>query len=138
MFKNRLKTIKEMDIKVDKLKVLVVDDKKVIGDLFNFTLGYSGHEIKVVDNGEAAVDAVKKERFDVVFLDIVMPGKDGCDVLKEVKIHAPGIPVVMMSGYSVEDKRTRAQEMGAVTCLKKPFELDDVKRVIKIATGKEI
>lgn len=123
---------------MDKIKVLVVDDKKVIGDLFNFTLGYSGHDIKVVDNAAAAVEVVMHEKFDIVFLDIVMPGKDGCEILEKIKAIAPQLPVVMMSGYSVEDKKLKARDLGAVTCLKKPFELDDVKRAIKLAIGKEI
>ncbi len=123
---------------MDKIKVLVVDDKKVIGDLFDFTLGYSGHQIKVVDNCNDALNAIKKEEFDVAFLDIVMPGKDGVEVLKEIRAISPRLPVIMMSGYSVEDKRSQAQTLGAVTCLKKPFEMEDVKKAVKAAIGKDI
>ena len=123
---------------MEKVKVLVVDDKKVIGDLFDFTLGYSGHSITVVDNFLDAVNAVQKKDFDVAFLDIVMPGKDGIEVLKELRQTSPQMPIIMMSGYSVEDKKSQAQALGAVTCLKKPFEMEDVKRAIKMATGKDI
>ncbi len=49
----------------------------------------------------------------------------------------PKLPIVMMSGYSVEEKRSKAKELGAVTCLKKPFEMEDVKKVIKVVIGKE-
>ncbi|HOW35107.1 MAG TPA: response regulator [Candidatus Omnitrophota bacterium] len=121
-----------------KLNILVIDDKKVIGDLFDFTLGYSGHAITVVDNAKAALDAVGARKFDVVFLDIVMPDKDGTEVLQDLKKAAPNLPVIMMSGYSVEDKKKKAQELGAVTCLKKPFEIDDVKAVVKEVLGVEI
>lgn len=123
---------------MEKIRVLVVDDKKIIGDLFDFTLGYSGHKITVVNNATDALQAVKNKVFDVAFLDIVMPEKDGVAVLEEIKKIAPELPIIMMSGYSVEDKRSRAKELGAVTCLKKPFEMEDVRSAVKEAIGKEI
>lgn len=123
---------------MNQIKVLVVDDKRVIGDFFDFTLGYFGHSITVVHNYSDALEKIEHQHFDIAFLDIVMPEKDGVELLKKLKQLAPQLPVVMMSGYSIEDKRNLAQELGAVTCLKKPFELEDVRRVIKQATGIDI
>ena len=123
---------------MEKVKVLVVDDKKIIGDLFDFTLGYSGYDITVVDNAAAAIEAVKNKQFDIAFIDIVMPDKDGVSILQDIKGIAPKLPIVMMSGYSVEEKRSKAKDLGAITCLKKPFEMDDVKKVIKVAIGKDV
>ena len=123
---------------MEKIRVLVIDDKKIIGDLFDFTLGYSGHDITVVDNAAAAMDAVKKKEFDIAFVDIVMPDKDGIAVLREIRSINPGLPVVMMSGYSVLEKRTQSKDLGAIECMKKPFEMDDVRRVVKQAIGKDI
>lgn len=122
---------------MNRLKILVVDDKKVIGDLFDFTLGYSGHIITVLDNPKDALNVVRDNDFDIAFLDIVMPEKDGVELLQDLRTVAPKLPVIMMSGYSVEDKKMKARELGAITCLKKPFEIDDVKRVIKSAIGKD-
>lgn len=123
---------------MDKIKVLVVDDKKIIGDLFDFTLGYGGHDITCVNTAEEAIDAVNNEEFDIAFLDIVMPEKDGVSLLEDIKTIRPNLAVVMMSGYSVDEKRKRANELGAVTCMKKPFEMDDVRKVVKEAIGKDI
>lgn len=122
----------------NRIKVLVVDDKKVIGDFFDFTLGYFGHDITVVNNPNVAADVARHKDFDIAFLDIMMPQKNGVEVLREIKSIAPKLPVVMMSGYSLQDKRDEAKELGAVECLKKPFELDDVRRVMKEALGKSI
>ena len=121
-----------------KLNILVVDDKKIIGDLFDFTLGYSGHAITVVDKAQAAYEAVKGQNFDIAFVDIVMPEQDGVDVLKELKHLSPQLPVVMMSGYSVEDKKKSASALGAVACLKKPFDIDEVRALIKSVLNKEV
>lgn len=123
---------------MNKLKILVVDDKKVIGDLFDFTLGYSGHIITVFNTAYEALEAIKNQDFDIAFIDIVMPERDGVQLLEDIKKSSPRLPVVMMSGYSVEDKKTKAKELGAVTCLKKPFEIDDVKRVIKSTLGQDV
>jgi CheY-like chemotaxis protein len=122
----------------NRIKVLVVDDKKVIGDFFDFTLGYFGHEIKVVNNPNEAAKAAQDEHFDIAFLDMMMPQKDGVEVLREIKSKVPGLPVVMMSGYSLQERRDKARELGAVECLKKPFELKDVRRVVKETLGKSI
>ncbi len=123
---------------MDKLKVLVIDDKKIIGNLFEFTLGYKGHFIKWMDNTNAALDLIRHETFDIAFLDIVMPGRDGITILEEIKSIAPTLPVVMMSGYSVEEKRDRSKELGAVSCLKKPFEFEDVRKIIKSTLSRDI
>ena len=123
---------------MNRLKILVVDDKKVIGDLFEFTLGYTGHVITVVSNAEDALQAIKSQPFDIAFLDIVMPERDGVQLLEDIRIASPSLPIIMMTGYSVEDKRERAKKLGAVMCLNKPFEMDDVKKAIKVAIGKEI
>ena len=120
------------------LKILVVDDKKVIGDFFNLTMGYYGHHITVVHDLPDTLKAIKDHHFDIAFMDIMMPGKDGVEVLKEVKAVAPELPVVMMSGYSMDEKRRQARHLGAVDCLKKPFEVEDIRRVVKETIGEEI
>lgn len=122
----------------NRIKVLVVDDKKVIGDFFDFTLGYYGHEITVVHDPREAAKAVKEKEFDIAFLDIMMPEKNGVDVLKEIKSIIPQLPVVMMSGYSLQEMRDKAIQLGACGCLKKPFELNDVRDVVITTLGKNI
>jgi CheY-like chemotaxis protein len=123
---------------MEKLKVLVVDDKKIVADVFDFTLGYSGHQVKCVTNPDEAITLVKTQKFDIAFLDLILPTIDGIDLLKKLRKHAPDLPVVMMSGYSSEDKWNRVRELGVVSCLRKPFEFDDVKKAVKETIGKEI
>ncbi len=122
---------------MDRLKILVVDDKKVIGDLFDFTLGYGGHLITVVNSAKDAIEVLKIQEFDIAFIDIVMPDKDGVELLKDIRSTSSHLPIVMMSGYSVDEKKEKAKELGAITCLKKPFEIDDVKKLIRSTIGKE-
>lgn len=123
---------------MNRLNILVVDDKKVIGDFFNLTMGYYGHCITVVHDLTQTLEAVKNQVFDIAFMDMVMPDNDGVAVLKEVKAVTPQLTVVMMTGYSLDEKRQQASLLGAVDCLKKPFEVDDIRRIVKEAIGREI
>jgi len=131
-----LQVRKEQD--VDKLKILVVDDKKIIGDVFDVVLGRKGHEVKYANNLKDVISLVKTVNFDMAFVDIIIPETDGIEILEEIKNVRADLPVAMMTGYSVSDKKEQAQMKGAVTILKKPFDLDDVRKVVKEATGKEI
>jgi CheY-like chemotaxis protein len=123
---------------VNKLKILVIDDKKIIGDLFSLTLGSRGHEIIWEKDEYTALELIKGQNFDLIFLDIIMPEEDGVSVLKMIKDIKPKIPVVMMSGYSVEEKRHNAMILGAELVLKKPFEFEDLQKVIKDVLEKDI
>ncbi len=114
-----------------KLNILVVDDKRIIGDLFEFTLGSKGHAIRWVNTAQGAAEAVLDQKFDIAFIDIVMPERDGVTILEDMKRAAVSMPIVMMSGYSVGEKRQRAHELGAAACLQKPFEMSEVEEIIK-------
>jgi len=120
------------------LNILVVDDKKVIGDFFHLTMGYYGHNITVAHDLPHTLSALKDHQFDIAFMDMVMAEHDGVEMLKEVKAIKPQLAVVMMSGYSLDEKRQEASRLGAVDCLKKPFEVDDIRRVVKAAIGEDI
>ena len=120
------------------IKILVIDDKKVIQDFFDFTLGFYGHQITVVHNPSEVKGLIEGQVFDIAFLDIVMPDKDGIEVLKEIKSICPNLPVVMMSGYSIQEQKDEAVRLGARGCLKKPFELEDIRRVIKQVIDRDV
>lgn len=120
------------------IKILVVDDKKVIQDFFDFTLGFYGHDITVLHNPNDVAVLIKEKAFDIVFLDMIMPDRDGIEVLKDIKHAVPQLPVVMMSGYSVQEKKDEAIRLGAKLCLKKPFEVEDIRRAIKEVIGRDV
>ncbi len=123
---------------MDRIKALIVDDKRIIGDMFSFILGYSGHDVTVVRSAQDAAEKIRKDDFDVVFLDIIMPERDGVSLLEEIKVLDPKLPVIIMSGYSAVEQKDRIKELGVNAYLDKPFEIDDVRRSVKLAIGKEI
>jgi DNA-binding NtrC family response regulator len=123
---------------VNPIKILVVDDKKVIHDFFDITLGYYGHQITVVHNPSEVIRLIKENKYDIAFLDMIMPEKHGIEVLKDIRNICPELPVVMMSGYSIQEQKDEAMRLGAKGCLKKPFEVEDIRRVIKQVIDRDV
>jgi excisionase family DNA binding protein len=109
--------------------VLVVDDEKEIGVLFQRLLGGS-QQVTVAHDGYEALQRAREKKFDLVFLDVRLPGMGGVQTLEELKRILPDAIVVMMSGYSVEEDIHRAMEMGAQDFIHKP--LDDPDQIMTI------
>ncbi len=107
--------------------ILVVDDETAILELFRSIFKDTGHKVETVECGQKALEAIKKKNFEIVFLDVVMQGMDGFQVLTEIKKIKPDINVAMMTGSKLEEGALE------VTCsnwdgfFSKPF---DVKRIL--------
>jgi two-component system, chemotaxis family, chemotaxis protein CheY len=108
------------------MKVLVADDEAVMRDLFTQVLKVKGHDVVHAEDGKAAAEKDKKEHFDVIFMDIIMPRLDGVEALKEIKKNRPDATVVMMTGFSVEEKLREAMAIGAFDFLYKPFNIVEI------------
>ena len=104
--------------------VLVVDDEEEIGILFQRLLGGT-QKVTVARDGQEALEKVREKPFDLVFLDVKLPGMDGVETLEKLKQIVPDAVVVMMSGYSVEEDISRALKMGAQDFIAKPFKDPD-------------
>ena len=104
-------------------RVLVVDDEESIRRSLAGLLSDEGWEVAAAADGDAALDAVRDEGggFDVVLLDIAMPGRDGIAVLEELRAAHPELPVVMMSGHGTIETAVRATRLGAFDFIEKPL-----------------
>ncbi len=119
--------------------ILVVDDEQVILDLFLRVLGTKGHKVTTAKDGYQAIEEVKKDRFDIIFLDIVMPGINGLETYRKIKELDPNVPTVMMTGYSVEELIEQAMSEGVQGCLYKPFSIVEIiKTVEKVLEVKKL
>lgn len=85
------------------MRILVVDDETDIQEIFRSVLEDEGHEVTAVGSGEAAAEATAAARFDLVFLDVKLPGKSGIDVLREIRAAHPDTRVVMVTGLLDDD-----------------------------------
>jgi DNA-binding response OmpR family regulator len=109
----------------------VVDDDEdnaySLAELFEM----EGHQVKVVHDGEAAISSFRETRFDVAFMDVMMPGKNGVESFLEIKKHTPDARVYMMTGFSVEQLLQQAVENGAMGVISKPVDIGKVLSVLK-------
>ena len=112
-----------------KTNILVVDDLRSMRLTLGGILEDEGHNVVIAEDGYQAIEAVRKTHFDVIFMDIKMPGIDGVQTFREVKKIDPKAAVIMMTAYSVEDLVKEALEEGAYTVVYKAF---DIGRIIAI------
>ena len=104
-------------------KVLVVDDEEVIRKLLRIHLGKLGYEVKEAVDGVEALEQLGKEDFDLLIWDIMMPNKDGWQVLREVKSNpkTKGIPVIVLTAKNEDTEMFKGYELGASYYMTKPF-----------------
>ncbi len=119
-------------------KILIVDDEPYIRLLLEQTLEDledEGVELLTADNGEEALDAIKTEKPDLVFLDVMMPKMNGFDVCNAVKneLSIKGIYIIMLTAKGQEFDKLKGKEVGADLYMTKPFDPDEVvKKSIQV------
>jgi len=112
-------------------KILVVDDQLGMRLSLKTVLSKKGYDVSMADDGNQALEAVRKSRFKVIFMDIKMPGMSGVETFIKIKEIDPHITVIMMTGYAVEDEIKRAIREGAYTVVYKPFEMGHILKVVE-------
>jgi DNA-binding NtrC family response regulator len=107
--------------------VLVVDDDPDIRELFGRGLEREGFDVVLAEDGAQGIEALSRARFDVVVVDVFMPGVSGLDTIKLFHARAPGVPLIAISGHVFVDHPFPDQfcklalELGAARCLGKPL-----------------
>ena len=117
-------------------RILVIDDERGIRNTLKDILEYEKHEIEIAATGEEGLELLRNNGFDLVFLDVKMPGLDGIEVLQEVARIHPGMPVVMISGHGNIDTAVDAIKKGAFDFLEKPLDLNRILVTVRNATDK--
>ena len=121
-----------------KTNILVVDDLKSSRLTLGGILEDEGHNVVLAENGYQAIEAAKQIPFDLVFMDIKMPGINGVQTFREVKKINPRAAVIMMTAYSVEDLVREALEEGAYAVVYKPFDMEHIVSIIEAALHKTL
>lgn len=114
-------------------KILVIDDEPDIGWLFSKILSEEGYKVLVSLNGEEGISKVKKEKPDLVFLDLKLPGMDGMEILQEIRTFDKDLLVIVLTAYETVKTAVEAMKLGAFDYLSKPVNIDRIKTTIKNA-----
>jgi DNA-binding NtrC family response regulator len=112
-------------------RVLVIDDETVIGTSIRRILSPDGYEVETYTDPQMGLAAALSGGFDVIFLDLQMPGLSGLDVLREVKAAGLSSEVVIVTGYSTVESAVEAMKQGAADYLTKPFSPDQLKTILQ-------
>lgn len=118
------------------IRILIVDDERVIREGVERALSGRGYEIAKAENGERGVEMLKEQPFDIVLLDLMMPGMDGFAVLDWIKREQPHIQVIVITGFATVSKAVTAMKQGAFDFVGKPFTPDYIRIVVKRAIDK--
>ncbi|WP_441250831.1 response regulator transcription factor [Kitasatospora sp. McL0602] len=107
-------------------RLLVVDDEPALRDALESSLAFEGYEVLTATDGFEALDAVERERPDLVLLDIMMPRMDGLTAVRRMRSRGDTAPVLMLTARDAVGDRVTGLDVGADDYLAKPFELDEL------------
>jgi CheY-like chemotaxis protein len=120
------KTLKRVEVKNAKARILAVDDESIILDSFRKILVVAGFSIDTVQKGQEALGLILKNDYDFVFTDLKMPEMDGLEVTKAVKHLRPDIDVIVITGYASIETAVETMKFGAMDYVQKPFTEDEL------------
>jgi DNA-binding response OmpR family regulator len=112
-------------------KVLVVEDQKDIADLIAMHVRDLGHRVDCVHDGNKGYEAACSGRYDLIILDVMLPGRDGMDIVRSLRIERVHTPVLMLTARSGEIDRVLGLELGADDYLTKPFSIPELQARVK-------
>ena len=116
---------------MEEVKVLIVDDESVFCDNMAKLLNKRGYVTNSVNEGEAALRTLQKNLYDVVLLDLKMPGMDGIDILRKMNELNISAKTIMLTGHGCVDSAMEAIKLGAYDYIPKPCEVDELCDMIK-------
>ncbi|HWU38196.1 MAG TPA: response regulator, partial [Candidatus Acidoferrum sp.] len=114
-------------------RILVVDDEESVRWALRKALERAHYRVDMASDGHAGLQAAEEPGVDLVLLDVRLPGRDGLDVLREIRKRCPDLPVIMMTAYGTLQVAVEAMKLGAYDYIGKPFDMDEVILVVEKA-----
>ena len=117
-------------------RILVVDDEQIMRDSCHRVLSKEKYEVTTVSSGEAGIRLTKETSFDLILLDLKMPGMDGMEALTFFKEQDPEVMVIMITGYPDVETAVKAMKLGVYDYISKPFTPQELRLVVERALEK--
>lgn len=112
------------------IKILIVDDEKPICDLIDMNLSSAGYSCKSVQDGLEAIDCIEKEKYDLILLDIMLPGADGFDIMEYIR--PLQVPVIFITAKDGVMDKVKGLKLGAEDYLAKPFDVVELLARVEV------
>ena len=117
-------------------RILVVDDDRGMQDMLDIMLSRAGYQVATADDGAAALEIIRKKKFDLVITDLKMPRVDGIELLRGVKEAAPETAVILLTAFASGETALAAMREGAYDYVEKNFNVDDLLTIVRDALEK--
>lgn len=108
------------------MNILLAEDEEQLARVLQMAMKQAGYQVDAVNNGQKAVDLSKKNAYDIIILDIMMPVKSGIEALKEIRARGDRTYIMMLTAMAEEDDRVNGLDLGADDYLTKPFSLKEL------------
>ena len=122
---------------MDEVSILVVDDEYSVRDSLQHWFRKDGHQVEAVENATEALNRLQDHRYDVVFLDIKMPGMDGMELQERIHQIDPGIAVIMITAFASVETAVQAMKQGAFDYVTKPIDPDELSHLVRRAAEQQ-
>ncbi len=113
------------------MKTLIVDDDQIVLDSCRRILMAEGYEVYLVRNADKVQEVLENNTFDLLILDVKMPAYDGMDLMRQIKDKWPGLPIILMSGYSTPETMVKGVQRGAAQFIAKPFTPEELIAIVR-------
>ncbi len=127
----------DMGVEEMKIRLLIVDDEKDFTDSLAERLSLRGFDVTTAYGGEEAVQRIGEYNYDVVILDVAMPGMDGIQTLREIKNRKPLTEVIMLTGHATVETAIEGMKLGAYDYLLKPVHIDGLVEKVRAAHARK-
>lgn len=114
----------------EKHTILVVDDEDALREVIRLELNKMGYDSDAAEDGDIAIEALKKKPYELVLLDIMMPRMSGIEVLKFINKECPSTKVIMLTAYGELQYAIEAKRLGAIDFITKPYNYDEIMQKI--------
>src|SRR5213595_2640991 len=116
--------------------VLIIDDEAEIRESLQTLLELEGFEVETAESGEDGLAQVAERPFDLVLLDLALPGRDGMEILSEIRTHDTRLPVIMITAYGTVENAVRAIQSGAANFIQKPWDNEKLLADVRAAVAR--
>src|SRR6202161_4641103 len=116
--------------------ILVIDDEAAIRESLEVLLTLEGYAVRMANDGEQGLRVLELENFDLVLLDLALPGQSGLELLPQIKERQPELPVIMMHAYGTVDNVVEAVRAGAENFVQKPWDNEKLLADIRSAVAR--
>jgi DNA-binding NtrC family response regulator len=115
--------------------VLIIDDEAEIRESLQTLLEMEGFVVEVAPTGEAGLQRIGEHPFDLILLDLALPGRDGMEILADIRAHETRLPVIMITAYGTVENAVRAMQSGAANFVQKPWDNEKLLADVRAAIG---